>query len=188
MRLTELAHQQLDAHVQPGDTVIDATAGNGYDSTKLAELVGPKGSVIAIDLQQAAIDATRARLQNAGLLCQCKLHCGDHATVLQAVSKSRAAQISAITFNLGYLPGSDKRIQTSFQSTLPALEASATLLKQNGLLLVTAYRGHDGGQTEAEAVAQWMHALRDYDWQVESHEPVVTGTRVPPVLWLARKQ
>lgn len=187
MRLTELAHQQLDAHVQIGDTVIDATAGNGYDTEKFAQLVGPTGKVIAMDLQAAAIESTRARLEQAGLASYCELHTGDHAKILKQLTEQRSAQVSAITFNLGYLPGSDKAIQTCEQSTLPALAASAELLKPNGLLLVTAYRGHDGGQTEAEAVAQWMYSLSEYDWHTESHEPVVKSNRVPPILWIARK-
>ncbi len=187
MRLTELAHQQLDAQVHEGDLTIDATAGNGYDTAKLAERVGQTGKVIAIDLQQAAIDSTRQRLETAKLADRSELHCGDHAAVLKQLSESYTAQASAITFNLGYLPGSDKAIQTCEQSTLPALEASAKLLQQNGLLLVTAYRGHDGGQAEADAVAKWMYSLREYNWQVESHEPIIKGDRVPPILWLARK-
>ncbi len=187
MRLTELVHQQLDTQVHTGDTVIDATAGNGYDTARLATLVGPEGKVIAIDLQQAAIDSTHARLDAAGLTNQCELHTGDHARVLQDLTTTRTAQVSAITFNLGYLPGSDKTIQTCEASTLPALDSCAKLLKDDGLLLVTAYRGHEGGQTEADAVAKWMYSLREYNWQVESHEPVVKGDRIPPILWLARK-
>ena len=44
---------------------------------------------------------------------------------------------------VGYLPGSDKRIQTEPESTLSALRAASELLKPDGLLLVVAYRGHD---------------------------------------------
>jgi predicted methyltransferase len=37
--------------LQPGDTAVDATAGNGHDTLALAELVGPQGVVWALDLQ-----------------------------------------------------------------------------------------------------------------------------------------
>ncbi len=37
--------------VQAGDTVVDATAGNGHDTLFLAKLVGPSGAVYAIDVQ-----------------------------------------------------------------------------------------------------------------------------------------
>ncbi len=187
MRLTELAHHYLAQQLAPGDSAIDATAGNGYDSAKMAALVGASGHVIAIDVQAAAISATRKRLQAEGLLAQCELHIADHASTLQSLCPKRANTISAITFNLGYLPGSDKSIQTEPASTLDALHASSQLLKSDGLLLVTAYRGPEGGQSEANSVARWMQKVQSRGWSVESHEPVVGGTRIPPILWVARK-
>ena len=39
MRLTELAHKEIKKFLKPGDRVIDATAGNGYDTQFLANLV-----------------------------------------------------------------------------------------------------------------------------------------------------
>jgi hypothetical protein len=37
--------------LQPGDTAVDATCGNGHDTLALAELVGPRGVVWGLDLQ-----------------------------------------------------------------------------------------------------------------------------------------
>ena len=64
--------------------------------------------------------------------------------------------VAAITFNLGYLPGSDKSIQTRAESTEEALAASIQLLSPGGHLCVTAYRGHSGGTAEAETVEAFM--------------------------------
>ncbi len=185
MRLTELAHLQLEAQLAPGDCAIDATAGNGYDTVKLAELVGRDGQVIAIDLQAEAIASTRARLNATPLETACELIQDNHAQALQALVATHSNKVSAITFNLGYLPGSDKSVQTLSETTLPALDACTALLKPGGLLLVTAYRGHPGGESEAAAVAEWMQ--RQSGWHIESHEPDVTGPRIPPILWIARK-
>lgn len=187
MRLTDLAHDTLRDHLHLGDRVIDATAGNGYDSAYMAAQVGPVGHVIAIDIQEAAISATRARLETEDSLAQTELLVADHSKALQSLCSQYAQTISAITFNLGYLPGSDKSIQTEPESTLFALRAASELLKPNGLLLVTAYRGHDGGQAEATVVADWMQELKQRGWPVESHEPIVTSGRIPPILWVARK-
>ena len=187
MRLTELAHDYLAQQLKPGDRAIDATAGNGHDSAYMAQLVGPEGHVLAIDIQPAAINATRARLEADGCLAQSELRVADHAHALQALSRKQANSLSVITFNLGYLPGSDKRIQTEPASTLDALHASSQLLQSGGLLLVTAYRGHPGGLSEADSVAEWMQQIQSRGWSVDSHEPVVSGTRIPPILWVARK-
>jgi predicted methyltransferase len=177
----------LSKQLTPGDHALDATAGNGYDSAYMAKLVGHGGHVIAIDIQETAITATRARLEAASSLAQTQLITGDHAQVLTELGPQYAQTLSAITFNLGYLPGSDKSIQTTPQSTLTALRAASELLKPNGLLLVTAYRGHEGGQIEAGSVANWMQTLDPQIWTVKNHEPSVASHRIPPILWVAYK-
>lgn len=63
-RTTELAMHIVSGYVRPGDTVIDATCGNGHDTLRLAKM-GPK-TVFAFDVQPEAIDATRALLQQEG--------------------------------------------------------------------------------------------------------------------------
>ena len=40
--------------VRAGDTVIDATLGNGHDTLELARLVGPNGLVHGFDIQEKA--------------------------------------------------------------------------------------------------------------------------------------
>lgn len=185
MRLTEQVHHHLTAQLKPGDFAIDATAGNGHDTLHIASLVGPTGRVIAIDIQQAAIDATRERLSAHRCLEQTQLLTGEHSEILQSLCAENTRTLRAITFNLGYLPGSDKQIQTTPETTLSALDASRQLLKPNGLLLVTAYRGHPGGLTEADAVAEWMQTLRTNGWHVKSHAPETQGNRTPPILWIA---
>ena len=51
-----------------GAFVIDATVGNGYDTVYLAGKVGETGREYGFDVQMEAIGATRARLNEAGLL------------------------------------------------------------------------------------------------------------------------
>ena len=45
-----LAREILSCAVQSGDTVIDATMGNGHDTAFLCEAVGPLGHVYAFDI------------------------------------------------------------------------------------------------------------------------------------------
>lgn len=184
MRLTQCVHDQLKAHLNPGDFAIDATAGNGYDSLLLAELVGITGRVCSIDIQAAAIETTRKRLHEAGHLTQAQLHQDNHATVLAALAKQSPNTAQAIVFNLGYLPGSNKLIQTQTNDTLLALEASSELLAPKGLLIVTAYRGHPGGAEEAEAVATWVQQRKAMDWTIECLDPGSGKEPLPPVLWI----
>ena len=187
MRLTEKVHDYLSVQLKPGDNAIDATAGNGHDTAQMACLVGLKGHIIAIDIQESAIESTRKRLSNNNCLRQTQLLTGEHSKVLQVLCSTHTRKISAIVFNLGYLPGSDKSIQTIPATTLRALDASRQLLRPNGILLVTAYRGHYGGQTEADCVAEWMKQTGKSDWFIKSYEPETGKNGLPPILWTARK-
>jgi len=148
--LTTLAHNILRRVIRAGDTVVDATAGNGYDTLNLARSVTETGRVLAIDIQPAAIAATRDRLRAASVQ-HVSLFEEDHTQVLQRLAEAQN-QVRAIMFNLGYLPGSDKQHTTTAQSTTTAMVSALKILAPGGVMTVTAYRGHPGGQEEAAAV------------------------------------
>ena len=67
--------------------------------------------------------------------------------------------IKAIMFNLGYLPGGDKTIITSTDSTITALNSSCHLLSSNGIITIIAYPGHSGGDLETVQVTNWCDQL-----------------------------
>jgi len=64
----------LDAlHLQGGETVVDFGAGSGYYTFRLAKLVGPRGTVLAVDIEPKMLDfirrrALRENLFNVGLI------------------------------------------------------------------------------------------------------------------------
>lgn len=66
-RVLPFSKSLLEKIVSAGETVIDATAGNGYDTLFLAKLVGESGKVFSFDVQQEAIDSTKAKLEEAKL-------------------------------------------------------------------------------------------------------------------------
>jgi SAM-dependent methyltransferase len=55
------------AGITVGSTVIDAGCGPGYATIDLAEIVGPKGRVIAIDRSRRFLDVLRARAETSHL-------------------------------------------------------------------------------------------------------------------------
>jgi len=57
----------LGAFVKPGNTVVDIGCGLGYFSLALAELVGPAGRVVALDVQPQMIERARHRAERQGL-------------------------------------------------------------------------------------------------------------------------
>ena len=184
MRLTEKVHYILTNHLHEGGQAIDATAGNGYDTLFLAKQVGSSGKVIAIDIQDCAIRSTREKLESADLIDRVKLVTDDHAAALGKLIEANREKIAAITFNLGYLPGSNKSIQTRAESTKAALTASIQLLSPGGYLCVTAYRGHSGGTAEAETVESFMRKSEKQGHAVDCYE--VESSNSPPILWVLR--
>ena len=68
--LRRLIHNPKDifsGYVKEGMTVMDIGCGMGYFTMGLAELVGAKGQVIAVDLQQKMLDITLKRATKKGL-------------------------------------------------------------------------------------------------------------------------
>ena len=185
MRLTELVHHTLSNHLRDGDFAIDATAGNGHDTNFLAERVGKAGKVFSIDIQLEAIESTRSLLSEKALANRVNLRMGDHSAILEQLSKEYEDSIATIVFNLGYLPGSDKCVKTRAKNTIRALDASTELLRPSGLLCVTAYRAHHGGQEETKSVEAWMAGKVADGWHVMRNEPA--SNNLPPILWLASK-
>ena len=55
------------AYVRPGMTVMDIGCGLGFNALGLADLVGPAGRVIALDIQQKMLDGVMRRAKKQGL-------------------------------------------------------------------------------------------------------------------------
>lgn len=159
MRLVDQVKQTLALEILPGDFAIDATMGNGYDTLFLAECVGPSGKVIALDIQAQALQKTKERLENAGMLDRVQLALQSHADLDAVIPESWKGNMAVILFNLGYLPGGDKTLITTEKNTLIALEKSLAYLKPKGLLSIMLYPGHEGGKSEADAVLKWVMNL-----------------------------
>ena len=157
-----LSHLLLRRFVQPGNRVADATCGNGKDTLLLAELVGEAGHVYAFDIQQEALARTAERLAEKGLEQRVSLLHTGHERLQELVKPL----LQAVVFNLGWLPGASREIATVTATTLTALEAALHLLAPAGLLLVTCYPGHSGGDTESAAVQEWATALSSRNYFV----------------------
>ena len=179
-----MAHGMMATVVGPGDWVIDATAGNGYDTTFLADLVGPGGRVLAMDVQRDAVDVTKARLEESDWVTVME---GDHGQLIAALDDVWSGRVQGIMFNLGYLPGGDKAVQTVAASTIKALEGSLALLASGGLITLVCYVGHAGGAAEAEAVMEWGSKLDQGAYTVAKYR-MVNQRNTPPFLIVVEKR
>lgn len=179
----EFSHQLLEKELEYGDTVLDATAGNGYDSQFLAEIVGKKGQLYAFDIQQKALDNTAKLLKASSLKKQCKLFNADHAEIDKYIKE----KLNAAIFNLGYLPGGNKEIITKSKSTITALKKSLKLLKTKGIIILVIYSGHQGGEEEREALLNYSSNLNYKKYNV-LHYKFLNQPAPPPELLAIKKR
>lgn len=165
---TRWIHHFLEHRELEGKIAIDATTGNGHDTLFLARRVGTKGKVYGFDLQASAIENTRARLLEHGIAAEnFELHARSHAELNEALPSTLQGKVSAILFNLGYLPGGDKSVITLTGSTLLAIQAALDYLEENGVLTIAAYPGHEGGREEKDEVERLLAQLDPTDFEVQ---------------------
>lgn len=168
--------------IRPGDTVVDATMGNGHDTQMLAELVGPDGHVFAFDVQPDAVSHTEALLRQAGLLDRCTLYCKGHQHMAELVT----APVRSVTFNLGWLPGGDKQITTLWETTKVAVEAALSLLMPGGVVTICAYPGHAAGDVERISLSDFLTSLRPQQFNVLHHRFLNAGPGAPECFIIQR--
>lgn len=173
----QIIHRVLCEHVQPGDICIDATAGRGKDTLFLAELVGETGHVTAFDIQQDAVESTRVLLAEHGMEGRTSVILDSHAHMAQY---AEPGTVSAITFNFGWLPGGDHNVFTRPESSIAAIEAGLSLLREEGIMTLILYYGRETGFAERDALLDYLPTL-DSDRYTVVEMPFVNRPNCPPI-------
>ena len=185
--LVATAHKIISGTLASGAIAVDATVGNGHDTLFLAQQVGVGGRVYGFDIQQTALDNTRARLRQSGLLAQVELIHDSHENFFEHIPQHHLGCIAAIMFNLGYLPGSDKNITTDSDSSLKAVSDALRLLQPGaGCLTIITYSGHPGGLEEFSRINDWHRHLDNKQFITDSVCLEYTRKQPPRLLTVKR--
>lgn len=180
----QYAHHLLEESVSIGETVIDATCGNGNDTLFLSKLVGDNGRVVGFDIQKEAIEATGNLLKEHDRTNMTLVH-DSHARLYKYVSSE--ATIGGAVFNLGYLPRSDKKIITKPESTIEAIDKMLPLLKTKGMIIVVVYHGHDGGKDEKKELLKHIIKLDQKHFSVLRYGFINQKNDPPFILAIQKK-
>ncbi|RBP45587.1 tRNA (mnm(5)s(2)U34)-methyltransferase [Garciella nitratireducens] len=181
--ITDLSKFFINQVIEPGDYVIDATAGNGYDTLFLANLIVDKGKVFSFDIQKQAIENTKKLLSKKGIMHRVNLYHTNHIYIKKYVHN----KIKAAMFNLGYLPGSDHSIMTRGESTIIALKQVLELLLPGGIVSICLYYGHPEGKEELKEVFSFIKTL---DYKIYNVLKIDYYNKIhnPPILIIIEKR
>ena len=157
--------------VQPGHTVADVGAGNGWLSIEMAAIVGESGHVFATELAADRRDAIRAAVAAAGL---------DNVTVVEAGERETNLApecCDAIFLRRVYHHLTDTAAtNTSLQAALkPGGRLAIIELEFNGLLRPLRGWPHwaDDEQVVTEVTAAGLTHVETFDWPLGAHYAAV---------------
>ena len=129
-KLLENPDKMLAPFVQEGMIVLEPGCGMGYFTLPLARMVGPKGRVVAVEIQPKMLSVLERRARKAGLLDRIELHqIGPDGLGVKGLSG--AVDFAAALHMVHEVPD-----QASFLTEV--LKA----LKPGGKLLVVEPKGH----------------------------------------------
>ncbi len=132
-RPTRIAEEAPDLlagqlNLRPGETVADIGAGTGYFSRRLAQKVGPRGTVLAEDIQPEMLHLLSARMTAFGI-----------SNVVPVLGTTIDPQLPAASVDLVLLV--DVYHELDFPREM--MEAICGALKPGGQVVLVEYRGED---------------------------------------------
>lgn len=175
----------IERFIMPESTVIDATLGNGQDTLKIAQRLGPKGRLYSFDIQKEAIERSQQLLEEADIkLPQIELIHDSHIHFDRYLAPEE--HVDFIIYNLGYLPRGDKSITTVADSTLQSVKIGLSLLKPYGMMVIAVYHGHEAGKEERDQLAQYLSTLDQRQYHVFCQQ-FINQKNNPPFLYLIER-
>ncbi len=166
MNNNTFVHKYLKTLIRKEDITVDMTVGGGNDTLFLASLAK---EVIGFDISKEALDRAEERLLGKDNVT---LYCQSHEYVDRYVKHARF-----FLFNLGYYPYGDRSLPTRSSSTLVAFKKAWDLLEEGGYIVITFYRGHQGGEEEYYLLDRYIRnnalpVIETYRQYRSAEEPV----------------
>lgn len=151
--------------LKPGMMVADVGAGSGYYSSRMAERVGPEGTVYAVDIQPEMLDILKLQMKLRRV-----------TNVKAIVGTETDPRLPAGTLDLAIMVDVYHELEYPYEMLAAVVKA----LKPGGRLVFVEFRANDPNvpikalhtmtepQLRKEAAAhplEWVKTTRDLPWQ-----------------------
>ncbi len=156
--------------------VCDLTLGNGNDLRKVYNILGPGSKLYGFDIQPISIENTMT-LFNDEELENINLILDSHENVKKYVRE----KVDIGIYNLGYLPGGNKKIITNYKKVLISLENLLDLLNIGGKIFITFYPGHSSGMEESKHIQEFLKSLDQKIYEILKFD-FINQVNNPPFL------
>lgn len=176
------SHKIIKEYVKDGDFVIDATCGNGNDTLFLSGLVGETGKVFSFDIQEIAILNTKEKLKLSNFQDNTCIILDSHENMDKYVDSN----IKAVMFNLGYMPGGDHKVSTTYEKSILAIKKALSLLCKNGIITIVIYSGGHTGFDEKNKVLDFLEKI-DYTKYNTTLHSYINRPNNPPTVAVIEK-
>ena len=143
--VVEKSHE-LIKNIKNKNIAIDCTLGNGHDTLFLASLFK---EVHSLDIQPLALKRSKERLKDTS---NTYLYLLDH----QYIDTLKINNVDLVLYNLGFLPGSDKKVITNYLSTITSLKKALNLINCDGVIIIASYIRQPNGKEEYENIINFL--------------------------------
>jgi hypothetical protein len=186
-RILPFARRLLELAVKPGDTVVDATVGNGHDTLFLATLAGSSGRVYGFDIQEMALTSCTTKLVEHDLHDHVTLFLSGHEHASELIPAEEHGKITAAIFNLGYLPGGDKSIVTTPHTTISSIQQLLPMMAPEGIIVLVIYPGHPEGAVERDELLGYVKSLNQNDVHIAEYKFLNQKNNPPFIVAIEKK-
>lgn len=165
--ISELAHKIILSNLDNFSISVDATLGNGHDTDFLSSNFN---KVYAFDIQEKAIENYKHKKKDNTILI-----CDSHDKLGLYVKE----KVDCIMYNLGFLPGGDKKITTKVDTTIKSIKEGLKYLNYGSIMSIAIYVGHDEGKKERDAIINEVKNLPKNEYGVLMHSFLNRSSSAP---------
>lgn len=133
--------------------LVDMTCGNGHDSLRVLQNAPNYKKLYLYDVQIKAIENTKSLLDSYAYK-NC-IYLNKSHDDLSDIHED----IDFAIYNLGYLPGADKKLVTNSKSTIKSIELLLEKLSFGAIVVITTYPGHEEGNVEDIKIYDYLNSL-----------------------------